>query len=128
MTEGTLCVVQMNWVLGEFCYKKKHDLYINNTFHGTDSLPFLIIPILFLNFLPVLLQPTSNSRPESWWLCDSVSFSIICVTVMQSSCIHWTGVLSLWGPAADSRTESRHPVSAGTWRGRGFIGAKGATP
>ena len=75
--------------------EETYDMYINNTFHGTDSLPFFIIPILFLNFLPILLQPTPNSRPQSWWLCDSVSFSIICATVKQSSCIHWSGVLSL---------------------------------
>lgn len=52
--------------------EETYDMYINNTFHGTDSLPFFIIPILFLTFLPLLLQPTPNSRPSklvALWFC-----------------------------------------------------------
>ena len=77
MTEGTFCGVEMNWVLGEFCYKKKHDLYINNTFQGTDSLPFLIIPILFLNFLQFFSNPLPTRDPKvggSVILCHSPLF------------------------------------------------------
>lgn len=82
-------------VLGESCYKK-HMIC-------TSIIPFMVlIPYLSLSsqsfswiFFHFFYNPLPTPDPQSWWLCDSVSFSIICATVKQSSCIHWSGVLSL---------------------------------
>lgn len=105
----------MKWVLGESCYKKKHMIC-------TSIIPFMVlIPCLSLSsqsfswiFFQFFYDPLPTPTPKaggSVILCHSPLF------VQQSSSPHAsTGVeCSLLGPAAESKTESRGPVSAGTW-------------
>lgn len=89
-------LLQTDWVLGGLCYSR--DIIYTSTISFKVLIPCLslIIPILSLNFLPVLLQPTPNSRPQSWWLCDPSHSPFLWASCMKTPCPHPAkGVLPL---------------------------------